>query len=237
MPGPPLLAARGLRKVYGDVVALAGLDLEVREGEAVALVGHNGSGKTTALRLMAGALTPTEGRVEVGGVDLHRSPQAHGARALLVYVPDSPVLYDDLTVQEHLELLALAHDATDDLDERADALLAELGLSERRRFLPGQLSRGMRQKAQLACAFIRPFSVILLDEPVAGLDPPSQSVLKDVLVQAKAEGAGVVLATHQLDFARGLADRALLLADGQVAAEGAYDAVVEGERATALGLR
>jgi ABC-2 type transport system ATP-binding protein len=170
-------------------------------------------------------------------VDIHRSPDAHLARARLAFVPDNPVLYEDLTVLEHLELLGLAHGALDDLDDRAEALLGELELLDRQGFLPTQLSRGMRQKAQIACALIRPFAVIVLDEPVVGLDPPSQARLKEILIQAKDEGAGVLVTTHQLDFARGVADRAVILSGGKVVAEGQYEAVVDGERAAALGLR
>jgi ABC-2 type transport system ATP-binding protein len=233
----PPLSLRGVTKKYGDVIALSGLDLDVKAGEAVALIGHNGSGKTTAVRVAAGHLKPTAGRVEVAGVDVHGGLDAHHARAALAFVPDNPVLYDDITVFEHLQLLALAHGATDDLEERADALLEELGLADRADFLPTQLSRGMRQKAQLACAFIRPFAVIVLDEPVVGLDPPSQERLREILIQAKEEGAAVLLATHQLAFAEGLVDRAFVLSSGKVVDEGRFADVLAGSVASGLGLR
>src|SRR5215203_5386337 len=145
MAKPPVLQLRGVAKTYGTLVAVDPLDLEVQPGECVALIGHNGSGKTTTLRLVAGLLEPTQGEVRIAGDSL----RLERSRAALSFVPDSPLLYPDLSVRQLLELF--------DLAARAD-------------FLPGQLSRGMRQKTQLACALVRPFQLILLDEPVVGLD-------------------------------------------------------------------
>jgi len=237
MSRPPVLAVHGLRKAYGDVVALEGIDLEVAPGECVALIGHNGSGKTTTMRLAAGQLEPTAGTVTVAGVDMHRASDAHRARAALAFVPDSPLLYDDLTVAEHLELVGLAHGVGDRLDQRIDDLLEALDLAPRRDFVPSQLSRGMRQKTQLACTLVRPFEVLLLDEPVVGLDPPSQEILRELLAGIKADGIAIVLTTHQLAFSEGLADRAVVLHDGRVVDAGDYAPVVAGAEATRLGLR
>ena len=237
MSGPPVLAVRGLRKTYGELVALEGIDLEVGPGECVALIGHNGSGKTTTMRLLAGQLEPTAGSVTVVGVDMHRAADTHRARAALAFVPDSPLLYDDLTVAEHLELVGLSHGVGHGLDKRIDDLLDGLDLTARRDFVPTQLSRGMRQKTQLACTLVRPFEVLLLDEPVVGLDPPSQATLRGLLADIKADGAAIVLTTHQLAFSEGLADRAMVLHDGRVADAGEYASVVAGAEATRLGLR
>ncbi len=237
MSRPPVLAVRGLRKTYGEVVALEGIDLEVAPGECVALIGHNGSGKTTTMRLIAGQLEPTAGTVTVAGVGVHRASDTHRARAALAFVPDSPLLYDDLTVAEHLELVALAHGVGDGLDERIDDLLDALDLTPRRDFVPTQLSRGMRQKTQLACTLVRPFEVLLLDEPVVGLDPPSQAMLRELLEEIKAGGAAIVLTTHQLAFSAGLADQAVVLHDGSVVDAGDYQRVVAGDEAARLGLR
>jgi ABC-2 type transport system ATP-binding protein len=226
-----------VRKVYGDVVALDGLDLDAAAGECVALIGHNGSGKTTAVRLAAGQLQPTAGTVTVAGIDVAGKADAPEARARLAFVPDTPVLYGDLTVGEHLELVALAHGLGDQAAARIAALLEGLGLAERRDFLPGQLSRGLRQKTQLACALLRPFKVLLLDEPVVGLDPPSQQALRRLLRRAAAGGATVVLTTHQLGFADGLADRVVILDQGHVVDAGPFERVVAGAEAVRLGLR
>jgi ABC-2 type transport system ATP-binding protein len=232
----PALRLAGLQRRYGDVVALDGLDLEVAGGECVALVGHNGSGKTTAVRLAAGQLQPTAGTVQVDGIDLTGAADVPEARARVSFVPDTPVLYGDLTVVEHLELVALAHRLGDGAAGRIDGLLEELGLAGRRDFLPGQLSRGLRQKTQLACALLRPFRVLLLDEPVVGLDPPSQRALRRLLRRTLAEGAAVVLTTHQLGFADGLAGRAVILEDGRVADAGGFARVLAGADAARLGL-
>jgi ABC-2 type transport system ATP-binding protein len=233
MARQPVLELRGVRKTYGELVAVDLLDLEVRAGECVALIGHNGSGKTTTLRLVAGLLEPTEGRVTVAGGDLAEER----TRAALSFVPDSPLLYPDLTVREHLELVGLAHGVGDRLDQRVAELLELLELTDRGDFLPGQLSRGMRQKAQLACALVRPFRLLLLDEPVVGLDPPSQQALHRLLVAAKQDGAAILLSTHQLAFAAGLADRAVVLHEGRLVTSGAYRSVVGGAEAARLGLR
>jgi ABC-2 type transport system ATP-binding protein len=231
-----ILSVRGLRRTFAELTAVQHLDLDLAPGECVALIGHNGSGKTTALRVMGGRLEPTAGTVTVDGADVHDRRGGHIARARLAFVPDTPVLYEDLTVREHLELVGVAHGASAGLDERIDVLLERLGLVARSDFLPRHLSRGMRQKTQIGCAFARPFDVVLLDEPVVGLDPPSQAALRALLLEAKRDGAGVVFSTHQLAFAVGLADRLIVLDDGRVADQGPFDAVKGGPEANRLGL-
>jgi ABC-2 type transport system ATP-binding protein len=228
------LETSGLSRSYGRLAALAGLNLRVDAGECVALIGANGSGKSTAVRAIAGLIEPSDGSVRICGCDPHREPEAERARAELALVPDSPVLYDDLNVRQHLELVTLTHGiAGDDADARIAALLERLGLTARAGFLPRELSRGMRQKTQLACALIRPASVLVLDEPVVGLDPPSQVLLQELLLEAKQGGAAVLLTTHQMAFADGLADRAVMLDEGMVADGGVWEQVRE--RAEARG--
>jgi len=233
----PVLAVAGLGRRYGQLEALRRLDLEVGPGECVAVIGHNGSGKTTAVRLIAGLLDPSEGSVEVGGAAVHEEPAAVEARAALALVPDTPSLYDDLTVREHLQLVAVAHGAIDSgLEERIERLLARLGLADKLDARPGTLSRGMRQKVQLACALVRPWRLLVLDEPVVGLDPASQRVLRELLLEAKRSGRAVVLTTHQLEFARGVADRAIVLSEGAVVADGPYEEIVDGPVTREYGL-
>jgi ABC-2 type transport system ATP-binding protein len=211
------LQVRGLTRRYGRLVGLAHLDLELHAGECIALIGANGSGKSTAVRTIAGLLEPSAGSVRICGHDPHVEPDAEAARAALALVPDAPLLYDDLTVRQHLELVALAHGVVDEgVEGRIDALLERLGLTPRAGFLSAELSRGMRQKAGLACALIRPAALLVLDEPVVGLDPPSQALLTELLLEAKARGTAVLLTTHQMRFADGVADRAILLGEGKV---------------------
>jgi ABC-type multidrug transport system ATPase subunit len=237
MSDAPVLDVSGLGRRYGELTALHDLDLRIRPGECVAVIGHNGSGKTTAVRMIAGLLDPSAGSVLLDGAPLHEEPGAIDARAALALVPDAPSLYDDLTVREHLQLVAVAHDAADsDLDDRIQELLAGLGLLDKADAMPGTLSRGMRQKVQLACALIRPWRLLVLDEPVVGLDPASQRTLREFLVEAKGAGRAVLLTTHQLEFARGVADRAIVLSDGAVVAAGPYEEVVDGPVIAEYGL-
>ena len=225
---PAPLVTSGLGRSYGRLVALDELSLTVRGGECVALIGANGSGKSTAVRLIAGLLEPSRGEVRVCGSDPFREPEAERARAALALVPDSPLLYEDLTVRQHLELVAMAHGVSDDgVDERIDEVLEGLQLSGRGSYLPRELSRGMRQKTQLACALIRPAALLVLDEPVVGLDPPSQTRLRELLVAAKAEGVAVLMTTHQLRFADGVADCGIALEEGRVVDKGPWDALTE----------
>lgn len=163
--------------------------------------------------------------------------QAAGyVRSLVSFVPDQPALYPDLTVLDHLHVVGFAH-RVDAVNERAEGLVARLGLERRAHSLPRELSRGMRQKTQLACALIRPFSVLMLDEPVSGLDPGSRRELHALLGEAKAEGAAVLLSTHQIDFVEGLADSMVVLRDGEVVAVGTYTEITAGGVAEKLGLR
>jgi ABC-2 type transport system ATP-binding protein len=224
VPDAPPLQVEGLTRRYGRLVGLHALDLELRGGECVALIGANGSGKSTAVRTIAGLLEPSDGTVRICGHDPHTEPDAEAARAALALVPDAPLLYDDLTVRQHLELVTLAYGAARD-DARIDALLERLGLTARAGFLPAELSRGMRQKAGLACALIRPAALIVLDEPVVGLDPPSQALLIELLLEAKARGVAVLLTTHQMGFADRVADRAVVLGEGEMLDQGPWDEV------------
>jgi ABC-2 type transport system ATP-binding protein len=226
VPAAPPLQATGVTRRYGRLVGLEHLDLQIKAGECVALIGANGSGKSTAVRTIAGLLEPSEGSVLIAGHDPHTEPDAEQARAAVALVADSPLLYDDLTVRQHLELVALAHGIVDD-DTAAtiDGLLERLGLTPRAGFLPGELSRGMRQKTALACALIRPAELLILDEPVVGLDPPSQALLTELLLEARHRGVAVLLTTHQMGFADGVADRAVLLDEGRVLDSGSWRSV------------
>jgi ABC-type multidrug transport system ATPase subunit len=206
--------AKGLTKTYGDLVALEPLDLVIPDGQRVVLVGHNGSGKTTFLRMAAGLLEPSAGEVTIIGAPAG----SLDARAAVSYLPDNPVLYDDLSLLEHVEYVCRLHDA-EDWQERAVGLLAELGLTDRADDLPSRFSRGMRQKTALLLGLIRPFSVLLVDEPFVGLDPPGRVAFIDLLDDASGAGATVVVATHQLDFVS-RADRCVALRDGAVVYDG-----------------
>lgn len=205
-----------LTKDYGDLRALDGISLQIHGGEKVVLVGPNGSGKTTLLRIAAGLLEASDGEVLVCG-----SPAGSlDARAAVSYISDAPVLYDDLSVLEHLEYVARLHGATR-WEDRAGELLGVLGLQARAHDLPSTFSRGLRQKAAIAVAFVRPFDVLLVDEPFVGIDAPGRLALRTLLDEAVAGGAAVVVATHQLDYAA-KAGRCISFRDGRVASDGPY---------------
>lgn len=211
---PAALATRGLTKAYGDLVALEPLDLVIPVGQKVVVVGHNGSGKTTLLRMASGLLQPSDGTVEVLGEPAGSLP----ARADLSYLPDTPVLYDDLSVLEHIEYTCRLHDAVD-WEDRAVAMLEDLGLAGRADDLPARFSRGLRQKTAIVLALIRPFGVLIVDEPFVGLDPPGRDAFVELVDDAAASGATVIVATHQLEYVTGV-DRCVALRDGAVVYDG-----------------
>ncbi len=209
--------ARGVAKSYDEVVALAPLDVRVFEGELVALIGHNGSGKSTFLRLAAGLADPSEGSVEVAGAPAGSLE----ARAALSYLPDAPVLYDDLSVREHLEYVGALHGLGDPAAV-GEPLLERFGLAARGDDLPGGFSRGLRQKAALVLALARPWSVLLVDEPFVGLDVSGKAALLDAFDEARAAGRTILVATHDLEVVR-RADRCLVLREGCLVRDGVVD--------------
>ena len=209
------LSTDQLGKDYGDRPALLPLDLEVPLGQHVALVGHNGSGKTTLLRMAAGLLDPSSGQVHIAG-----SPAGSpAARAALSWLSDSPTFYDDLSLWEHLEYVARLHGVADWADA-AEGLLQRLHLGDRRDQVPTTFSRGLRQKAAISLALIRPFQVLLVDEPFVGLDQAGKDTLLELLDEVAAGGATLLVATHELAFVHRV-QRLLALRDGALVYDGA----------------
>jgi ABC-type multidrug transport system ATPase subunit len=205
-----VLVTTDLAKDYGEGYGLEPTSLAVGGGELVLLVGPNGAGKSTFLRLVTGLLEPTSGEATVSGHPVG----SIGARAATSFVPDQPVLYDDLTVLEHLEYVARLHGRTE-WAEDADVLLAELQLTDRAEGLPSRFSRGLRQKTSLAVGLIRPHELLLVDEPFAGLDATGQQVLVRLLQARANAGTAVVVSSHQFDLAD-VATRCLGVRDGAV---------------------
>jgi ABC-2 type transport system ATP-binding protein len=212
-----VLRASGLGRSYDGFEALVNLAVEIEAGEMVALVGPNGAGKTTFLTMAAGLLEPTSGAVEIVGHPAGSIP----ARRALSYLPDTPVFYEDISLGEHLSYVAALHE-TENAEARIADLLTRLGLAEWDDSLPSEFSRGMRQKASIALALVRPFQVLLADEPLDGLDPPSRAVLFDLLAEARQAGAAVVVSTHRPDVIAA-AGRCLGIRDGRLVYDGAPD--------------
>ena len=203
-----------LSKDYGDRPAVLPLDLQIPFGQHVALVGHNGSGKTTLLRMVAGLLDPTGGSARIGG---HLSGSMP-ARAALSWLSDTPTFYDDLSLREHLEYVSRLHGVNDSAS-RGEELLARLQLENRGDDVPTTFSRGLRQKAAIALALVRPFRVLLVDEPFVGLDAAGKQALLELLDEAAADGRTLIVATHELAFVDRV-QRLLALRDGELVYDG-----------------
>ena len=216
------LEIRKLRKSFADKVAVDDLDLDVRAGELYALLGPNGAGKTTTLRMVTGLLRPDQGSISVFGVDALKDPIA--AKRMIAWLPDEPMLYDKLTPLEYLEFIAgLWGVEAKAAGERAEHLLKLLGLWENRDQRCEGFSRGMKQKASLAGALVHDPKLLILDEPLTGLDAAVARQVKNMLQQKVDEGATVILTTHILEVAERMADRIGVIQNGQLLAEGTLD--------------
>jgi ABC-type multidrug transport system ATPase subunit len=211
------LATRQLTKTYGDRPALESLTLKIDSGAKVALVGHNGSGKTTLMKMASGLLDPTGGSVLIG----RHAAGSQEARRLVSWLSDTPTFYDDLSLWEHLEFVARLHGVAD-WQQRAEQLLELIGLTGRRDDIPTTFSRGLRQKAAITLAFIRPFKLMLVDEPFVGLDEPGKQALLALFESASQRGVTLLIATHELTFVKQVG-RLLALRDGELVYDGSPD--------------
>jgi ABC-type multidrug transport system ATPase subunit len=201
---PPLLRVRGLTKKYGDVEVLGGIDFDVRSGRAVALRGRNGSGKSTLLRCVTGIDPPTSGTVELDGQPVDE--RSVRIRRDLAMVLDDLDFFPDLSVVEHLDLFARAHGVAE-AEGLVDDVLNEVRLIPQSAQLPDTLSSGQKRRLALASAFVRPRRLLVLDEPEARLDQPGLEWLTARLLREKADGLGVLLASHDPDLVDAIADR------------------------------
>ena len=217
----PALRLHGLHKGFGRP-AVDGLDLTVRRGELYALLGPNGAGKTTTLRLITGLLAPDAGTIDVLGVDMLTAPAA--AKMKMAYLPDEPLLYAKLKPYEYLEFVAgLWGVRAEVAAPRARELLDWLDLSQHAHELTEGFSRGMKQKLALAGALIHQPELLILDEPLTGLDAAAARQVKDLLLSHVAAGGSVILTTHILEVAERLARRIGIIRAGQLIAEGTLD--------------
>jgi ABC-2 type transport system ATP-binding protein len=199
-------------KVYQQTVAVAGLTFHVGSGQIIGLLGPNGAGKTTTLRALAGIIPPTRGRLVVAGHDVVTDPVA--AKRQLAYVPDDPKLFDALTVWEHLTFIASAYQVSD-FRVPAERLLGQFELIEHRQKLGQELSRGMRQKVAICCAYLHAPRAILVDEPLSGLDPRGIRTMKQSLRDRAAAGAAVIISSHLLALVEDLCSHLLILDRGR----------------------
>ncbi len=212
-----MIEVSGLSKMYGDFAAVSDLSFTVRAGEVLGLVGPNGAGKTTTLRSIAGIIPPTAGRVSIAGHDLATDPI--GAKRSLAFFPDEPRLFDYLTVSQHLAFVARIY-GVESHEAIAQPLLEEFEIANKADELPGQLSRGMKQKLAIACGLLHSPQVLFFDEPLTGLDPLGIRRMKNSIVQRARAGAAIVLSSHLLHLLEEVCTHVLILKRGTKIADG-----------------
>lgn len=216
------LAISDLVKSYGGVRAVDRLSLTIEPGQIYALLGPNGAGKTTTLRIVAGLLAPDSGAVSIAGIDSLADPTA--AKRVTAWLPDEPMVYDALNAEEYLAFMAgLWQVERKTAEQRAEQLLVQLDLYEVRRQRMGGFSRGMKQKAALAGALIHDPTLLILDEPLTGLDASAARQVKRILGDRARSGCTVVMTPHILDVAERMAGRIGIIAGGSLRAEGSFD--------------
>jgi len=216
------LVLEGLVKRYGSFTAVKGLELKVPRGRIFGFLGPNGAGKTTTIRMISGILQPTEGRVEIGGHDLATDPA--GAKARIGYIPDRPFLYEKLSGAEFLRFVAaLWGREGSEVEERVDRFLELFSLTPWKHELLESYSHGMRQKLLISSALIHDPQLVVVDEPMVGLDPRSARILKDLLRSFVERGGTVFLSTHTLEVAEALCDQIAIIAEGKIIARGTME--------------
>jgi len=218
------LAVDHFRRTYegasGAFTAVDDLSFTVGAGEIVGLIGPNGAGKTTTLRSIAGILRPTAGVVRIDDHDIVTDPLE--AKRRLAFMPDEPHLFEYLTVAEHLRLVARLY-AVDDFERRSTALVDELELNGKEGSLPGELSRGMRQKVVIACGLVRNATTLLFDEPLTGLDPIGIRRMRNTIVARARDGAAILLSSHLLHLVEEVCTRVIIMDRGRKVADGTFE--------------
>ncbi len=217
-----MIRIEGLTRNYGQLEAVRGIDLDIPQGEFFAFLGPNAAGKTTTIKMLAGLLKPTSGRAIVGGFDVKIDPAE--AKKIVAYVPDFPFLYDKLTPVEFMRFvgeLFLMDRAS--IREKTEALFEQFHLNEHRDQLIENLSHGTRQRVVISSALLHDPKVIIIDEPMVGLDPRHAAIVKQELKKRSAAGTTIFLSTHQLSVAEEVADRVAIINHGQVIALGTVE--------------
>ncbi|MFB3110447.1 MAG: ABC transporter ATP-binding protein [Gemmatimonadales bacterium] len=221
-----MIRLEGLTKRYGNFVAVDNIDLHVSKGEIFGFLGPNGAGKTTTLRIIAGIMRPTKGRVTLGGDDVVDNPMA--AKRRLGFIPDRPFVYEKLTGAEFLRFVAALYQQDGEIVERRiDELLDVFELTPWKNELVESYSHGMRQKLIISSALIHRPEVIVVDEPMVGLDPKAARLLKDIFRQFVDRGGTVLMSTHTLEVAEAMCDRIAIIQRGKIVAHGTMDELRE----------
>jgi ABC-2 type transport system ATP-binding protein len=212
-----MIQVEGLTKLYGEFVAVNELSFALQPGQALGLVGPNGAGKTTTLRCLSGIIPPTRGRIAICGADLATDPIS--AKRQLAFFNDEPRLFEYLTVYQHLVFTARIYQVAN-FEPLANSLLQELEIADKRDALPGELSRGMKQKLAIACGLLHSPKVIYFDEPLTGLDPIGIRRMKDSILRRAREGAAIIISSHLLHLVEEICSHILILKNGRKIIDG-----------------
>ncbi|HOG18560.1 MAG: ABC-type transporter ATP-binding protein EcsA [Syntrophaceae bacterium PtaU1.Bin231] len=219
MNGNVMIELRNLTKFYGDTKAVDGVSLAVKAGEIFGFIGPNGAGKTTTIRMMGGVLAPTSGDILIGGIDMAKDPQA--AKQMIGFIPDRPFLYEKLTGTEFLRFSADLYGVGEEAFlERSQRLLRQFSLDEWGNELVEAYSHGMKQRLIIVAALLHEPRVIIVDEPMVGLDPAGIKMVKDILRRLALGGTTIFMSTHTLAVAEDLCDRIGVISRGSVIAAG-----------------
>lgn len=217
-----MMQVRGLCKMYKKVKAVDGLSFTLYDGEILGIVGPNGAGKTTTLKCVCGVVLPTEGLILID--DFNLSTDEQKAKELLAFVPETPNPYEILTVYEHLKFISLLY-SVDNPDPKIDELLEAFDLDDKRNDLVNSLSKGMKQKLTICCALIHDPKILLLDEPLIGIDPRGARTLKDMVLNRAAQGKSVIISSHMLYLVEELCNRIIIIDHGKKIAEGSLEEI------------
>lgn len=217
-----MIEVTGLTKAYGKLTAVSDLSFTVRAGEVLGLVGPNGAGKTTTLRCLTGIIPPSRGKISLAGTDLALDPVR--AKSRLAFFPDEPRLFEHLTVWQHLLFIGRLYQVAD-VEARGRALLEQMSIADKHDKLPGELSRGMKQKLTLACGLLHQPKIIVFDEPLTGLDPAGIRSTKVLVRELAREGASVLLSSHLLSLLEEVCTHVLILKEGRKIADDSLDGI------------
>jgi len=220
----PLIEIKGLTKKFGNLTAVDGLSLSVEAGEIFGFLGPNGAGKTTTLKMMAGLIRPTSGGVSIDGHDILKEPAE--AKNVMGYVPDRPFVYEKLTALEFMRFIGGLYSMDQaEAGPRSEEFLSLFGLSDWKDELVEGFSHGMRQRLVMAAALLHRPKVLVVDEPLVGLDPRGVRLLREVFLSLKSEGAAFLMSTHSLDLAERISDRIGIINRGRLIAVGSVDEI------------
>lgn len=220
-----MIRIRGLVKQYVNVTAVRGIDLDVAEGEIFGFLGSNGAGKTTTIKMMVGLLQPTAGEITINGIDALAQPEL--AKQITGFIPDRPFLYNKLTGGEFLQFIAGLYNIDGDWPHRRDELLGLFGLSDWANELIDGYSHGMRQRLTFCAALLHRPKVIIVDEPMVGLDPRGARLLKKVFRNFATQGNTIFMSTHTMEVAQEVCDRIAIIDNGKIIAQGTMDQLRE----------